>query len=148
MGGWYEWNEIDQDLMKFAVIIARFNHQFVIIKNRKRGGWEVPGGSREPGEAIWDTARRELFEETGAIQFEIEPFGVYFWRGSYGMVFAAEINEFTSLPNYEIEEIKFVDTLPEGLNFGDMFYLFVEKWKAYRDDSTNSYVLDIKMVKG
>jgi 8-oxo-dGTP diphosphatase len=133
MDGWYEWNEIDQDLMKFAVIIARFNGQFVIIKNRKRGGWEIPGGNREPGEAISDTARRELYEETGAIQFEIAPFGIYLWRGSYGMVFAAEIKEFASLPNYEIEEMKFVDSLPEGLNFGDMFYLFVEKWIAYTE---------------
>ncbi|MDQ0112361.1 NUDIX hydrolase [Paenibacillus harenae] len=134
MDGWFEWNEVNQELMQFAVIIARFNNQFVIIKNRKRGGWEVPGGRREPGEYILDTARRELFEETGAIQFEIAPFGIYSWRGSYGMVFEANIKEFASLPDYEIEEIKFVDTLPAGLNFGDMFYLFVEKWRHRFND--------------
>lgn len=35
--------------------------------------WSFRGGHREPGETILETAERELYEETGAIDFEIEP---------------------------------------------------------------------------
>jgi 8-oxo-dGTP diphosphatase len=76
MNHWYELNEIDHESIKFAVIIAKFNNQFIIIKNKKRGGWEIPGGNREIGESILHTASRELFEETGAVRLELTPFGI------------------------------------------------------------------------
>jgi 8-oxo-dGTP pyrophosphatase MutT (NUDIX family) len=37
---------------------------------RHAGQWALPGGSREPGESVEDTALRELREETGV---EVEP---------------------------------------------------------------------------
>ena len=37
----------------------------------------MPGGHREAGEDILETAKRELQEETGAIKFEIKPICVY-----------------------------------------------------------------------
>lgn len=49
----------------------------------------MSGGHREPGETIEETARRELYEETGALRYTIEPLGTYpeiqpalleFWR--------------------------------------------------------------------
>lgn len=33
--------------------------------SQMRSGWGFPGGEVELGEDIWETARRELFEETG-----------------------------------------------------------------------------------
>lgn len=40
--------------------------EFLMVKNRKRGGlWELPGGRGEPGETPEDCARREFLEETG-----------------------------------------------------------------------------------
>lgn len=57
----------DDGLLKFAVIIAKSEGKFIFCKHKARDTWEIPGGYREPGEIILDTAKRELYEETGAI---------------------------------------------------------------------------------
>ncbi|MBD3922133.1 NUDIX domain-containing protein [Paenibacillus sp. PR3] len=128
MSQWFELDEVDHEHMKFAVIIATFHDQYIIIHNKKRGGWEIPGGSREPGESIVQTASRELYEETGAVRFDLMPFGIYEMNGSYGMVFYAKVEELSALPAFEIEAIRFEDVLPEGMNFDEMFYIFNDKW--------------------
>lgn len=144
MRQWYELNEINHEILEFAVLIAKYNNQFIIINNEKRGGWEVPGGTREIGETILYTASRELYEETGAVRFELMPFGIYQLNGSFGMVFFAEVEEMNTLPGFEIEEIKFEDVLPEGMNFGDLYYSFYDRWNERKDKRLEKYAIDIK----
>lgn len=67
------YDSVDDSLLKFAVILARKDGQWIFCKHRDRDTFEVPGGHREPGEEIIDTAKRELYEETGAIKFTIKP---------------------------------------------------------------------------
>jgi 8-oxo-dGTP pyrophosphatase MutT (NUDIX family) len=43
---------------------------------RHSGQWALPGGSREPGESVEETALRELREETGAVVSPHEVLGV------------------------------------------------------------------------
>ena len=43
-----------------SVIISRAQNKYVFCKHRSRDTWEVPGGHREAGENILDTAKREL----------------------------------------------------------------------------------------
>ena len=57
---------VDDNLLKFAVIISRSNGKWVFCKHRERDTYEVPGGHREANETILETAKRELREETGA----------------------------------------------------------------------------------
>ena len=68
---------IDDNLLKFSVIISKSNGKWVFCKHRERDTYEVPGGHREANETILETAKRELQEETGAIDFEIKPICVY-----------------------------------------------------------------------
>lgn len=39
--------------------------------------WGLPGGAHEPGETVEESAKRELFEETGLLCEDIALFGVY-----------------------------------------------------------------------
>ena len=59
------YDQVEDEKLKFAVIAARAEGKWVFCKHKARTTFEMPGGHREPGEPILDTARRELQEETG-----------------------------------------------------------------------------------
>ena len=71
------YDTVNDELLKFAVIISQSNGKWVFCKHKERDTYEVQGGHREAGEDIFETAKRELQEETGAIKFEIKPICVY-----------------------------------------------------------------------
>ena len=71
------YDDINDELLKFAVILTKSNGKWVFCKHRERNTYEVPGGHREPGENIDDTAKRELYEETGATDYSIAPICIY-----------------------------------------------------------------------
>ncbi len=115
------YDDVDDKLLKFAVIISQTNGKWVFCKHRERDTYEIPGGHRESGEDILYTAKRELREETGAIDFTIKPICVYSVKGktrvsesaddeSFGMLFIADIYSFQELHS-EIEKILITDDL-------------------------------------
>ena len=71
------YENVNDELLKFAVIIAKHQDKWVFCKHKERDTYEIPGGHREKDESIIETAKRELIEETGAIDFKIEPICVY-----------------------------------------------------------------------
>lgn len=122
------YEEAEDELLEFAVIISRTENKLVFCKHRDRDTWEVPGGHREPGETILDTAKRELYEETGALDFDIEPVCVYSVTApekfdgmeSFGMLFFADIKRFETELHSEIEKIAVMDKLPERLTYPEI----------------------------
>ena len=115
------YDEVDDSLLEFAVIISKSNGKWVFCKHKERDTFEVPGGHRETCEKIEDTAVRELKEETGAVDFNIKPVCVYSVKGktrvnenaakeSFGMLYAAEIFSFEEIHS-EIEKIVLSDDL-------------------------------------
>lgn len=102
--------------LKYAVICARYNGKWVFCKHKNRDTYEIPGGHREDGEDIEATAKRELWEETGAKDFAIYPVCIYSFT-DYGMLYFAEIRSFEELPPLEIEKINFFDDIPKNLTY-------------------------------
>lgn len=121
------YDEIEDSLLKFAVIISKTNDKWVFCKHKERDTYEVPGGHRESGETIEETARRELREETGAVEFDIKPVCVYSVKGktranenlndeTFGMLFTADIFSFEEIHS-EIEKIIICDELVENWTY-------------------------------
>lgn len=116
------YENIEDDLLKFAVIISKSEGKWVFCKHKERDTYEVPGGHREINESILDTAKRELNEETGAIDFRIEPICVYSVTGknrvnecgeeTYGMLYYADIKKFAEELHSEMEKVIMLDELP------------------------------------
>jgi len=122
------YDHVEDELLRFAVIIARHNGKWVFCKHRERSTWEVPGGHREAGEDILDTAKRELYEETGAVDFAIEPVCIYSviapdnfdGAESFGKLYVAEIHTFEKQLHSEIERIAIMDELPERWTYPEI----------------------------
>lgn len=118
------YEEVEDELLKFAVIISKTDGKWVFCKHKERDTYEVPGGHREEGETILETAKRELWEETGALEFDIKPICVYSVKGktkendeSFGMLFVADIISFEKELHNEIEKIIITDKLVENWTY-------------------------------
>lgn len=111
------YDEAEDHRLRFAVVLARSGGKWVLCKHRERSTLEVPGGHREPGEDIEAAARRELHEETGAVDFTLRPVCVYAVARdgvpgeSCGMLYAAEIAAFDPELHSEIERTVLLDSL-------------------------------------
>lgn len=119
------YEEAEDRLLKFAVIITKSKGKWVFCKHRERETYEVPGGHREEGEDIEDTARRELYEETGAVKFSLVPVCVYSVvqddgddrTESFGKLYYAEVEQFEEQLHSEIEKIILTDELVENWTY-------------------------------
>lgn len=111
------YDTVDDRLLKFAVIVTNYRGKWVFCKHKDRDTYECPGGHREQGETILETAKRELWEETGASKFNLRKICAYSVKNScqetFGMLYFAEIEVFEELPMMEIEKIEFFNGLPE-----------------------------------
>ena len=121
------YDSVDDSLLKFAVIISQSNGKWVFCKHKERDTYEVPGGYREDGENILETAKRELQEETGAVKFDIKPICVYSVTGktrvndtgeeTFGLLCFGEITEFSKELHSEMEKVVLMDELPDNWTY-------------------------------
>lgn len=118
----FELNELDH--YKYVVVLSFYNDKIVLSRHKARSTWETQGGHIEHGETPLEAAKRELYEESGAVRFDMEPLCDY-WAGNpetkagaAGVVFVAKIHEFAEIPKEsEMTEIKMFTGLPDNLTY-------------------------------
>ena len=121
------YDKTEDCLLKLAVIISKHKGKWVFCKHKERQTYEIPGGHRESGEEMMDTARRELQEETGALKYTITPLCVYSVTGknrvnqtgeeTFGMLYYADIETFEDELHSEMEVVCFFEDLPSDWTY-------------------------------
>lgn len=139
----YSPEEVEDSLLKFAVIVSRCGEQWVFCRHKERSSYECPGGHREERETLEETARRELYEETGAKAYELKEICVYSVihsdpktgeeSESFGMLFGARIQSLGALPrDFEMAEVKLTKALPEEWTYPQIQpFLLKKAWEEY-----------------
>lgn len=61
----YELNELKE--YKYVVILSKYQGKILLSRHKKRDTWETQGGHIEKGETPMEAAKRELYEESGAV---------------------------------------------------------------------------------
>ena len=107
-----------------VVCVSRYKNKYVFLYNKKRNGWEIPGGHIEEGETWQEAAKREMYEETGATNIELTPICVY-KISTFALLCYCEIKEISKIPEgYEMSKVMFSDSLPNNLTYEDSYTNF------------------------
>ncbi|MDR3148773.1 MAG: NUDIX domain-containing protein, partial [Oscillospiraceae bacterium] len=131
---------------RFTVVFARIRKTggWLYARHKLRSTWETAGGHIELGETPLDCAKRELYEETGALKFYINPafdYSVNTPSGfSYGQVFFADIEELGALPpEHEMAEVKAFETIPDTMTYPcilPVLFTEMQRWLGLDKPST------------
>lgn len=111
---------------KYVVILSFYNGRIMLSRHRNRLTWETQGGHIESGETPLTAAHRELYEEPGATGYHIKPVFDY-WvmdesdgSSAFGQVFMASVTILDEIPESEMSEVAFFDSLPNDLTYPEI----------------------------
>lgn len=94
--------------LKYVVIFARMENQWLFVRHKRRTTYETVGGHIERGETPLEAARRELYEEGGVTDSELYELFDYCAEDeeghAYGRVFGSIGGMQGILPDYEMAE--------------------------------------------
>lgn len=118
---------VSDEQIVFVIILAQEpNGKWLFVRHRDRTTWEMPAGHREGGETALEGAKRELYEETGAMKFSIRALlqyeGLYKEQKVFGEIFYASVYKMGNLPDFEIAEVIELETIPsiDQLTYPDL----------------------------
>ncbi|HDP55322.1 MAG TPA: NUDIX domain-containing protein [Bacteroidetes bacterium] len=115
----------------YVVIVAYYKNKLVWVRKKQAVTWEIPGGHVEPGENPDQAAERELWEETGALEYSLKPIYDFSIKAnnmlSYNRLFYCTIKTLGSLPESEIEEVMLSNETPNELTHGTIQPMLIKK---------------------
>lgn len=124
---------------RYTVILSFYQGKIMLSKHKLRDTYETQGGKIEPGETPLEGAKRELYEESGAIEFDLYPLCDY-WYGKEdtgkkgnGRVFVANIKKLGALPESEMEKVEFFDELPSNLTYPLITPVLFKYWRNHHE---------------
>lgn len=137
------YDNVEISKLKYVVIMSKYKDKWVFSKHKKRDTYEIPGGHIENGETAIQAAKRELFEETGAIEYNMKHLGYYSVidedcvinneEDDFGALYYAEIKKFEQLPEeFEMEKIEFFDTFPSNVTYPNIYPKLYEFYLKYK----------------
>ena len=120
---------------KYTVIFTLYNGKWLYARHKERDTFETAGGHIELGETPLEGAKRELYEETGAVKYTIVPafdYSAHFPNFyNTGQVFFAQIHELGDMPDYEMIEVKLFDTIPDKMRFPWILPILYERMQMW-----------------
>ena len=125
----YDLGYCDEKEYTRVVCVCKYHDKYVFSYNKKRTGWEIPGGHIEEGETWEEAAKREMYEETGATKIKVTPVCIY-KISTFGLLCFCEILKMEELPKeYEMSKIMLSEKLPLNLTYPDTFKLYFKTVK-------------------
>ncbi|MCL2408070.1 MAG: NUDIX domain-containing protein [Oscillospiraceae bacterium] len=117
---------------QFVVTFAKHQDRWLYSRHKDRDTWETAGGHIEPGESPIEAARRELYEETGGVDFDIHPLFDYSTERGSGQVFFAEVRRLESLPQEsEMTEVRLFDAMPDKMTYPQILPVLYDKMQGW-----------------
>ncbi len=126
----------DKDI-HFVIIATNYkkSDKWIFVRKKDGNSWELPAGHKEENESVLQAAKRELFEETGAKEYNIEVLTDYTLitkeAVGVGRVFIAIVNKLGLLPDSEIEEIVIKKDFPKPHTYKNIQKQILEHAKKY-----------------
>lgn len=122
-----------------VLIFAKYKNDWLLCKHRGRNTFEICGGHVEENENIYQAAKRELYEESGAYATKIKLIG-YLSKmidncRQYSAIFIADLEKIDNLPNFEMVEICLTKTFPINTTYpgtyNKLLKIVMEKFNEY-----------------
>ena len=120
--------EIMPESYKSVLVFIKEESKWLMVKNKFRS-WEFPGGHCENNESVFETAKREAFEEAGVDIKNMHYVGYYrLASGHTTLIVTAEVETYHEIPEeFETIERKFMSEFPLSLSFNDAVYPWLVK---------------------
>lgn len=118
-----------------ALVVAKYEDKFLLLFNRWRQEWEVPGGMIDEGETCRECAIREMLEETNqtpsSIVFNgLMKFTLHNGNTEYGGLFSVRLKQLAEFTmNNEAVKIALWNGLDEFSNINEIDKKLLEYYK-------------------